>query len=84
MKPSFLMCSPEYFGVRYTINPWMEGQIGQVDPAIAVRQWTKFYSALKRQADIHLIDPQSHVPDRKRGNSAFSSCFLNLASFLMI
>lgn len=63
MKPSLLMCSPEYFGVRYAINPWMEGQIGQVDPAVAVRQWTEFYRALKRQADIHLIDPQSHVPD---------------------
>ena len=63
MKPSILMCSPEYFGVRYTINPWMEGQIGQVDPAIAMRQWTEFYHALRHQAEVHLIDPQPHVPD---------------------
>jgi len=63
MKPSILMCAPEYFGVRYTINPWMENQIGQVDPSIAIRQWTEFYHALKRKAEVHLIDPQPQVPD---------------------
>ncbi|MDH5764032.1 MAG: arginine deiminase-related protein [Nitrospinota bacterium] len=63
MKPSILMCPPEYFGVRYSINPWMEGQIGRVDSALALRQWIDFYRALKQQADIHLIDPQPHVPD---------------------
>ncbi len=63
MKPNLLMCSPEYFGVRYTINPWMEGQIGQVDPELAVQQWARFYRALKRQANIFLGNPQSHVPD---------------------
>jgi len=63
MKPSVLMCLPEYFGVRYAINPWMEGQIGQVDPAIAMRQWTEFYHALRHRVEVHLIDPQPHVPD---------------------
>jgi len=62
MKPGVLMCAPEFFGVRYAINPWMEGQIGQVDSAIALRQWTEFYDALKGQADIHLIDSQPY-PD---------------------
>jgi N-dimethylarginine dimethylaminohydrolase len=63
MKPSVLMCAPEYFGVRYAINPWMENQIGQVDATLAGRQWTEFYHALSRQAEIHLIDSQPHVPD---------------------
>ena len=63
MKPRMLMCAPEYFGVRYAINPWMEGQIGQVDSALAKRQWTEFYNSLKDQAEIYLIDPQSYVPD---------------------
>ena len=63
MKPSVLMCAPEYFGVRYAINPWMEDQIGQVDSTIAMRQWTGFYNALRRQAEVHLIDPHAHVPD---------------------
>lgn len=57
------MCAPEYFGVRYAINPWMEGKIGQVDSAVALRQWTEFYNVLQRQAEVHLIDTQSHVPD---------------------
>jgi N-dimethylarginine dimethylaminohydrolase len=57
------MCAPEYFGVRYAINPWMEGQIGKVDSAIAGQQWTEFYHALQHQAEVHLIDPQPHVPD---------------------
>ena len=63
MKPSFLMCSPEYFGVRYAINPWMEGQIGRVNPELAVQQWARFYRALGKIAEVHLIDPQPHVPD---------------------
>jgi len=63
MKPGVLMCAPEFFGVRYAINPWMESQIGQVDSTIALRQWTEFYDALKNHAEIHLIDPQSYVPD---------------------
>ena len=63
MKPSVLMCAPEYFGVRYAINPWMEGQIGKVDSAVALRQWTEFYRTLQGQAEVHLIDTQSHVPD---------------------
>lgn len=63
MKPSFLMCAPEFFGVRYSINPWMEGQIGQVDPVVAKRQWDAFYDALKQVAEIQLIDPQPYVPD---------------------
>lgn len=63
MKPNVLMCAPEYFGVRYAINPWMEGQIGQVDSAVALQQWTEFYNVLQSHAEVLLIDPQPHVPD---------------------
>jgi len=63
MKPNVLMCTPEYFGVRYAINPWMESQIGQVDSAVAMQRWTEFYRALQCLAEVHLIDPQPHVPD---------------------
>ena len=63
MKPEFLMCAPDFFGVRYAINPWMDGQIGQVDSALALRQWSGFYEALKQTAQVHLIDPHPHVPD---------------------
>ncbi|NIQ00376.1 MAG: hypothetical protein GWM98_08040 [Nitrospinaceae bacterium] len=63
MKPRFLMCPPQFFGVRYSINPWMEGQIGRVDPSLAQRQWTEFYQALQAQAEVDLLDPYPHVPD---------------------
>jgi N-dimethylarginine dimethylaminohydrolase len=63
MKPRILMCKPKYFGVQYTINPWMEGQIGQVDAVIALRQWTEFYNTLQSQAEIYLIDPQPQLHD---------------------
>ena len=63
MKPRILMCVPKYFGVHYAINPWMEGQIGQVNSATALQQWTEFYHSLKDRTEILLIDPQSNVPD---------------------
>jgi len=63
MAQSLLMCSPDYFEVRYTINPWMTNSSGKVDTRRAGRQWQEFYSLLQRFAKIKLIDPQPHVPD---------------------
>ena len=63
MNQSFLMCSPDYFGVHYSINPWMTDKIGKVDTRRAIRQWEDFFSTLKRFAEIKLIQPQMHVPD---------------------
>lgn len=63
MTQSFLMCSPDYFGVHYSINPWMTDKIGKVDTRRATRQWEGFYTALSRFAEIKLIPPQTHVPD---------------------
>ena len=63
MTQSFLMCSPDYFGVHYSINPWMTDKIGKVDPRRATRQWEDFFSTLARFAEIKLIQPQTHVPD---------------------
>lgn len=63
MNQALLMCSPDYFGIRYIINPWMEGQVGKTDSGEASRQWTAFYNVLQRYADVYLIEPQPHVPD---------------------
>jgi arginine dihydrolase len=63
MTQSFLMCSPDYFGVHYSINPWMTDKIGKVDTRRATRQWEDFFSTLARFAEIKLIQPQTHVPD---------------------
>ena len=38
-QPALAMCRPEYFGVQYEINPWMEGNIGRTDTARARDQW---------------------------------------------
>lgn len=63
MAQSLLMCSPDYFGVHYSINPWMKNNAGKVDTRRATRQWQDFYSLLQRFVKIRLIDPQPHVPD---------------------
>lgn len=31
-KTRVLMCAPDYFGVDYVINPWMENQVGRANP----------------------------------------------------
>lgn len=59
------MCAPDYFGVDYVINPWMDGQIGTVDHARSVQQWTSLHDILKNKvgAEIALVPPQAGLPD---------------------
>ncbi len=63
MNSSLLMCTPEYFGVQYVINPWMQNQMGQVDPDRAHHQWKSFYQLIQKVANVELLTPQPHVPD---------------------
>lgn len=63
MTQSLLMCSPDYFGVCYSINPWMIANGGKVDTHRASRQWQDFYSLLRNFATIKLIDAHPQVPD---------------------
>ncbi len=63
MTQSLLMCPPDYYGVHYEINPWMNNRVGTVHRARAREQWTDFYRTTRRLADVHLIDPQPQVPD---------------------
>lgn len=59
-----LMTSPEFFDIRYVINPHMAGHIGDVDSEAAQRQWNalkKAYSDLGYEADI--VDGLSGLPD---------------------
>ncbi len=62
-RQQILMCAPDYFGVDYVINKWMEHQIGQVDRPLAVTQWQYLHDALAQHADIALVAPQAGVPD---------------------
>ena len=62
-RQTILMCAPDYFGVSYVINKWMENQIGKADKALAVQQWNNLRDALTPHADLAFIPPQPNVPD---------------------
>ena len=57
------MCAPDYFSVDYVINPWMAGNEGQLDLALAERQWHALHDVLAGVADIELMQPKPDLPD---------------------
>ena len=58
-----LMCAPMHYRVDYTINPWMENQIGKADNALAIRQWTNLARLLAREAELAFVAPTPGLPD---------------------
>ncbi len=64
MTEKILMCSAEYFGIKYEINPWMNVNI-QADNTKAKGQWQNLYKILKEDlaADVKLVEPREEVPD---------------------
>lgn len=63
MRDKILMCSPEYFDVKYKINPWMDTDSG-CDREKAKEQWRTLKDILAHAgAEIKLIDPREDVPD---------------------
>ena len=62
-KQKILMCPPDYFGVNYEINPWMEGQIGLVNRSLAEEQWNALYQCLEPHVELICLDPQKDMPD---------------------
>ena len=64
MTDQILMCSPEHYGIKYEINPWMDMSI-QADHQKAKQQWQALYQVLKNdlQAKVHLVEPRENVPD---------------------
>ena len=62
-KRTVLMCRPDYFTVRYSINPWMHPEI-KTDTPLAVRQWERLYEVYKQLGfDVNLIKPVEGLPD---------------------
>jgi ornithine--oxo-acid transaminase len=59
----FLMCAPQFFDVCYVINPWMEGNLGKVDKALAKQQWQNLHDIVARLASVSLIEPVEGLPD---------------------
>ena len=63
MTATVLMCPPDWFGVRYEINPWMSTAVAP-EPALALRQWlalTRAYHVLGVQ--VEQIAPDPAQPD---------------------
>lgn len=62
-RARILMCRPDYYGIYYEINPWMNTK-RQTDHAEAVRQWQQLHDLLvKLGAEIELISPVEGLPD---------------------
>ena len=62
-RKKILMCPPDFFGVDYVINPWMEGQSGRADVAEARRQWRALKALVERHADVLVLTPRPGLPD---------------------
>ena len=61
--PHILMCSPDYYGVEYEINPWMDRE-RKVDHPLAVQQWNDLRTILESLGvKIDLVPPQPGLPD---------------------
>jgi N-dimethylarginine dimethylaminohydrolase len=61
--PQILMCPPDYFGIEYEINPWMNLRLGS-DSERARRQWTALYDTLRELGvAADLIEPAPGLPD---------------------
>lgn len=62
-RASFLMCRPRYYGIDYSINPWMNMANG-ADHALATAQWAALEAILKKLgARIRKVSPHEDQPD---------------------
>jgi N-dimethylarginine dimethylaminohydrolase len=62
-RSRILMCSPDYYGIEYEINPWMSKQRGS-SPERASAQWRKLYETLLGLGvNVELMTPQPGLPD---------------------
>lgn len=63
LMKKLLMCSPEFFGVSYDINPWMSDNIGKVNHSLAVQQWNALYHQLSKIARVDVLPGIENLPD---------------------
>lgn len=61
--PRILMCPPNYYGIEYEINPWMDRARGSDSPT-AHRQWQALVDTLTELGvSIEFVDPVAGLPD---------------------
>jgi N-dimethylarginine dimethylaminohydrolase len=57
------MCPPDYYGIEYEINPWMDRRV-RADPARSRSQWSGLYQTLlDLGAMVELVEPSPGLPD---------------------
>ena len=62
-QPHILMCPPDFYGIHYEINPWMDVK-RQADHAVAVEQWNALHrEILNAGAKVSLLEPVEGLPD---------------------
>jgi len=58
-----LLCSPDYYGIEYEINPWMSRERGADTPLVRA-QWTGLFDTLsKLDCKVNLVPPRPKLPD---------------------
>ena len=61
--PTIMMCPPDFYGIEYEINPWMN-RSRPADRNAASTQWNQLRNALERAgAEIRIQDPVPGLPD---------------------
>lgn len=60
-----IMTSPVSFDVTYSINPWMEGQVGNIDKVKAMQQWNEVRNAIVAAGADVIVMPKApdNCPD---------------------
>jgi N-dimethylarginine dimethylaminohydrolase len=62
-QPHILMCPPDFYGIEYEINPWMNTE-RQADHPTAVDQWKALHERIEAAgARVSLLEPVSGLPD---------------------
>jgi N-dimethylarginine dimethylaminohydrolase len=62
-QPHILMCPPDFYGIHYEINPWMD-MTRQAEHAVAVGQWQSLYQQITDVgANVSLLQPVEGLPD---------------------
>jgi N-dimethylarginine dimethylaminohydrolase len=63
VRPWFLLCPPDYYGIEYEINPWMS-RSRNANHRRARQQWEALRKTLTELgAQVSLIDPAPGLPD---------------------
>lgn len=61
--PRILMCPPDYFGIEYEINPWMNVRVAS-DAERSRAQWSALVATLRELgASVEVMEPVAGLPD---------------------